>query len=745
MKMLPKLISSKREFLPRHSDLIALGLLVAIVTVANLVWIRQDARPMPKGDAYTYLTKTIQFINKIQQQSDVPFSELMHTLNYGGRPPLYMLLSLPLILLFGRSIDAALYVNIFFQVLLILSTYGLGRCAKNGRVGLLAALIVATYPPIVHHSHLYMPHFAVIACVALSLWLLLLLTKTRSGKTACLSGISLGFGMLTYPTFIYVLPVPTALVSLYLLLFQVDPKRPAGLKQVPGWLLIKLRTPLFGGLLLAALTAVGLSASWYLFEKESLSQHLQIIATSDVYFGYGFPDVPPSFWWYALTMPGAISNVFTLFLVIGLVAGVIKRRLFPFVLVITFVAAYVGFSLRKALGWSYFAPVLPIAAFLTADWFGDIRNKLLSPLLTAILVGVAVFNFYFVTWGGQSWSSPIATALGAPLNSGTCSDRFALALCPDPPQREEWQVSNVLQTVLDDPECQDRICSLMVVPKEKEFGFNRPSFNFYLAKNFLEHSIWLRKPTRAWFAEEYNLDGLLSSDYLVYIPEHTRGTEAPFTEFLRSPPTVFARAHQEVASFALPRGLTAKLIKRIKPLTVEEAGASVAVLDIPEEAKSQCPAILAGLYLRNAEQLWNEGETTQAIELLNRVIAERPSAAAWIRLGRVYAFEKEWKKSTMAYEQAVSLDPQHYWANHLLAGAYAKQGKWEAVVQLEQVAVEIAPRDIERVNSGVRLVEAYENLGDRGNACAMLQQVETWAEKGDERVEDLRTRLTCQK
>jgi tetratricopeptide (TPR) repeat protein len=153
----------------------------------------------------------------------------------------------------------------------------------------------------------------------------------------------------------------------------------------------------------------------------------------------------------------------------------------------------------------------------------------------------------------------------------------------------------------------------------------------------------------------------------------------------------------------------------------------------------------ADLAVNVGRRLVRMGETTLTIELLTQVPPDTDNADVWFVLGRAYALEKEWAKSTLAYEQALAVDPQHYWANHLLAGNYASWGKWEAVVQLEQEALESAPSDRDRLNSGVRLVEAYEELGNRDNACAMLQQLETWAEKGDARVEDLRTRLTCQK
>jgi hypothetical protein len=48
------------------------------------------------------------------------------------------------------------------------------------------------------------------------------------------------------------------------------------------------------------------------------------------------------------------------------------------------------------------------------------------------------------------------------------------------------------------------------------------------------------------------------------------------------------------------------------------------------------------------------------------------------------------------------------------------------------------------VASAMRLVEAYESLGDRENACAVLQQIEQWAQEGNDGFGDLHERLECQ-
>ena len=113
-----------------------------------------------------------------------------------GRAPLYQILTMPFLLAFGRSVRAALGVNLAFQVLLLVSVYALGQRLAGRPAGLLAALMTAAYPPLIHLSHIYRPHFAVAACVTTSLWLLLRLLEDRTQKRALGFGASLGFGLL---------------------------------------------------------------------------------------------------------------------------------------------------------------------------------------------------------------------------------------------------------------------------------------------------------------------------------------------------------------------------------------------------------------------------------------------------------------------------------------------------------------------------------------------------------------------
>lgn len=583
------------QLLARYGEYLALGLLIVIVSVINFAWLWQDTRPLANiNDANLYLRAMLHAIDRIQSSPlEVDqFLGAVKGMSISGRPPLYQLVTMPFIWLFGRSVDTALSVNLVFYAVLIVSTYGIGKIAQNGRAGLLGALIVASYPPIVHLSRVYSPVFAAPAAVAFSLWILLLLLKTRSVKIAWLFGASLAFGILLRPHFVVTLGVPSLVFGIYMLLFQVGPKLPSKLQQTPTWLLTKLREPFaMRGLLPVAFFSVLLIVPWLLVNGSDLMRAAEAV-TNQRPHTIGFGDISPSFYWYAQTMPGAISNVFTFLFVVGLVAGILKWRILSSVLVIAFLATYIGFSsLFNSMAWWIFAAVLPVTAALTAIWIGGIRNKLIFMIASIIVLAVAFFNFSIVTWGAPAWSQPIATGLGAPLDSETClhTGVYATVFCPNPPKREDWEVSDIIRDIVNDSGCSVHECSDLVMVVTGHELFNESLFDYYLVQDFPDLRLITKKSGSNTKRQPYNISVLLNSDYIVYVPrlgETLSGYGGVSTAFLQSPPAAFGNTHSEIASFELPRQLSAKLIKRTAPLTVEEAEISIASLELTDEAKS---------------------------------------------------------------------------------------------------------------------------------------------------------------
>ena len=601
----------------RKMDFILLGILLAGVCSAHIAWTTTNDAPALGNDHYLYLSRLFSFLNdsRFSTIQEIWFS--LGQLSVVGRPPLYQILTIPFIVLFGRSEDSALLINLIFISLLVIVVYLLGAVAADRRSGLLAACIVVCYAPVVHLSRLYLPHLAVSATAAMTLWLLLLLAKTRSIKISWFLGLSLAAGLMIHPYYAWVAAAPTMLIGFYVLLFQNPPRRPASFRQASTWFVRKVRDRfVILGLLPAALIAVGPFLLWYLsWGQRSFEQWSGQIARSRV-LTIGFPGVEPSFWWYAQTAPGALSYPMCLFAIVGLVSVVIRPRSSTAFLLFTLVSAYSIYSCLPTRWWTHFVPILPVVAVLTAVGVTSLRPVWLRRAALAISLVVSAFNFFFVSWGADSSAKSIAATLGSPLpDHVTCTSRPTAAFCPAPPQPGRWPFREVLLMVSD--QCQrKKRCQMMIVETPAT-----PLFNYLLAKERIDNVRIVASSARVRsrrIQNEYNLDALFFSGYILdmhtglviwNLPE-----DRASRKFLESPPSTFLMAHREVGRFDLPgsTGRQAKLFKRISPVTAAEAEDSIAALKVPEKKKMRKFSVLARLYAL-------EGDMGKARENFNQI------------------------------------------------------------------------------------------------------------------------------
>ncbi len=731
-----------------RKELAVLALLFVAVSGINLLWIFKDDSLMAIGDSYLYLTPLLSFIDgHFGPQGSLDLGSSLERLSHQGRPPLYQLMTIPSILIFGRSEDAVRSVNLLFLAVLMLATYGIGRLVKDGKTGLLAAFLVSTYPPIVHLSRMYLPHFALPSCVALSIYLLLLLIRDRSIGIAWLFGASLAFGLLMHPQSVWMLAAPAVLFGSYMLLFQTHPSYPGSLRQTPSWLWGKLRDPFVAlGLLPGASIALGLTLSWYLTSGTRILELLQTLSVPELadFRGVtarsaGYPDLEPSFWWFAQTAPGAISNILAASVAIGLISAVLKRSLQVWVLVVTLIASYIGLSLLVLHAWMHFSAVLPIVACITAVWLTGIRRHWLRTALVMTCVGVAAFNFFVVTWGFLPWSRPLAIALGSPiLDEETCRNMKPLALCPNPAHTKHWPMREITQKIFDDADCKlGRPCTLMTI-----MGVPAALFNYHVARYRLQGKLKIVSVGYRDQARPFNLSGLLESQYVIYpdidFPPNDESYAVASVRFLQNPPALYADAHQEIARFRYPNGSTGRLIKRIKPLSVKEAKESITALELKERYKSEQSLVIKRLRLArdrsrgalaapapiadqpSRSQIRRDlvrkfraaGSFDRLIPLYKEALETDPSnLTVRVRLGRTYERIGDVGAAIAELEKAAAMAPKNSWVRRTLAEIYETKPYLEAL--------KIDPNDVE---ARVRLGEVYGSTGRPRAAIAELEK-----------------------
>jgi tetratricopeptide (TPR) repeat protein len=670
------------------------------VFLINLTWIIQDTRPQPEDDPHRYLSRTFGFVTELRESEFADTWRLIDTMSFRERPPFYQLLSVPAILILGFSEDAAVLINLIFIPILLFCTFRLGRLVSDSRAGLLAAFLVATYPPIAHLSRIYRPHSVLPACVALSMWLLFLLVRTREIRVAWGFGASLVFGMLMHPNFAYAILGPTLIIGAYLLLFQNKPRYPHTLKALPGWLLKKLRDRfVILGLLPAALFASLVILAWYL---PRIDEILTLMRGVQLEFGSvtrGFHNIPHSFWWYAFSAPGAISNVLTVMLVFGIAVCLLRRRLAFMGLVMTFVTMYISFALRVGdFGWLHFSAGLPVVAAVTAIGLVEIRNLRIGPSpptayviskgLVWISIVVAAFNMVFSTWDIGDWSRTVATILGSQHDKAVCKFRMTVGFCPWPALDENWYAVELLEVINDTSECQQRQCALVVVPDNDYFNLSIFESSIMRVHPTLRGNIILIDPG---ISPTWSRDGeWLISEYIVYISgmlhiDGTRQLRTEITNFLESPPPRFVDTHENIASFPLPGGLVARLIKRTKPLTAEEE------LRLYEEATRAVPSDVS-LLRRLGYLALQMGKWLQAENTFQEALEKDPSLG-WAHLASGWLESQKglYDKSAIQYQMAIETAPFDPQAYRQLSYMLIKQGDEQVAIEVYKLAVKNNP------------------------------------------------------
>jgi len=129
-------------------------------------------------------------------------------------PPLFHFSALPWQRFLGVSEDVAAMTNVIYMAVLLLSVYGIGARMFDRQVGLLASCLVSLFPMSFSMARYYYLDYALMAAVALSVYLLLLVNGFESKKYSLLFGLSLGLGMLIKWLLIFFLLGPLCIILL---------------------------------------------------------------------------------------------------------------------------------------------------------------------------------------------------------------------------------------------------------------------------------------------------------------------------------------------------------------------------------------------------------------------------------------------------------------------------------------------------------------------------------------------------
>ena len=183
--------------------------------------------------------------------------------NVGHNPSLYFYLMAALLHLGGKTIAAVRLTSVIFGLVAVIGVYWVGRRASGALLGLIAATLLATSHWAINFSRLGMPDVAAPAMLGLGLGALCTaMTRPRTFWFA-LSGVLLGFALLTYQG-----AFATALVAIVVVAVRLLSDRQFRLASWPGVLLLPL------GLVVGAaplLVASGLDPAYAVFRVQKVS------------------------------------------------------------------------------------------------------------------------------------------------------------------------------------------------------------------------------------------------------------------------------------------------------------------------------------------------------------------------------------------------------------------------------------------------------------------------------------------
>ena len=193
--------------------ILTLFFLIVLVGITNYWVLSKDNIPSlhDANVCYSYS------LGYMQQLKDFKFSRLFQLLlhNINNCPPLYMLIPLPFLYIFGINPDVMAMVNILYFTLLIFSVYKIGNFLGNNLTGFFSAILLCSFPSIIGFSRVTHINIALTSLLALNIFVLLKSNNFYNRRFSLISGLIAGTGMLfSFKYFLYI--VGTLLICLVL-------------------------------------------------------------------------------------------------------------------------------------------------------------------------------------------------------------------------------------------------------------------------------------------------------------------------------------------------------------------------------------------------------------------------------------------------------------------------------------------------------------------------------------------------
>ncbi|MCX5696750.1 MAG: glycosyltransferase family 39 protein [Candidatus Omnitrophica bacterium] len=380
----------------------------------NYVWLNSKGSFGDGPDMISHLKTTISIYPKLLSLINPGIGEsrldnLIKILQFSQWwPPMIYINAAIFYLFFGLSNLVVQMSNIVFFLILIVSTYLIGRELKDDNNGMLAAFLISFYPVTFGLSRNFGIDFPLTAMVSLGIFFLIKTDGFTSRKYSLLFGIVSGLGILTKWAYLLFILGP-----LFYTLFAFPPEI-ENVKIKRG----KIYNLLFVFLLVFSISYIWASSHWrFIFEfgwprltanylpKDALSKYdNEHLMTSLINEPIGIKIFSRE--WFLFYIFHILNNISIFFSIVFIISSIVfvrfagdrKKKL----ILIWIIFSYLFFTFCSLKVGRYYVPVLPAIAVISAFGIQEIKTNLLRKGLIIVIVLVGIFQFYRLSFDFMS-------------------------------------------------------------------------------------------------------------------------------------------------------------------------------------------------------------------------------------------------------------------------------------------------------------------------------------------------------
>lgn len=422
----------------------AIFFLIALVAVANFVWLWSDQRPFAWDESIHYLG-AIGYHETLHQAKPDTFIKLLYQSDF--YPPWHELLTGTIFLLGHPSPKTAAFINVAYLAGIIFLLCLLGRKMFDVHAGVLAGFVFAASSMVVIQSEYFMLDIPLAFFVCLGLYGFVRSESFTSRQWSLVYGLAFGLALLTKWSAVIFLLVPPLAV---------------GLRSV--WRQEAKAGRIWVNIILTFALAGVLAAPWYAVHLPQFLRH----APAYVYQRGVLENDPPllslgSWFFYPAALFTQMSWPLALLALLGVVIFLLNSRN-GWLAGLWLGLPYLFLTLIRNKDMRYTLPWLPLVSLLAVGWTSKLAEpsrKLWHGVIMAFALGQLIYVHAGV-YAGPLYRWLSTTIWGVPMIDSRA---------PDP---RPWPLDRILRDVESlAPEYQRPVC-LRVVPDHA--SFNRVAF-----------------------------------------------------------------------------------------------------------------------------------------------------------------------------------------------------------------------------------------------------------------------------